>query len=96
MLKLSEERESFLWFANQILDLKQDKVNMAVPKRKTSPSRRGNRRSHNALVKPNLSATKDSFVGLAHRAIQTDEGLFYKGELIIKKKEKKQKEESAN
>jgi large subunit ribosomal protein L32 len=28
---------------------------MAVPKRKTSRSRKGKRRSHNALQKPNLS-----------------------------------------
>lgn len=64
---------------------------MAVPKRKTSPSRNGMRNSHSAMSPLNISARAPSGeVGISHVAIKTSEGLFYKGKIVVKKKEKKQ------
>jgi ribosomal protein L32 len=68
---------------------------MAVPKRKTSPSRNGMRNSHSAMSSLNMASKAPSGeLGISHVAIKTSEGLFYKGKLVIKKKEKKNKQEN--
>ena len=54
---------------------------MAVPKRKTTPSKRGMRRSHDALSAPALSV--DSTTGETHlRHHMTPDG-FYNGRKVI-------------
>jgi large subunit ribosomal protein L32 len=50
---------------------------MAVPRRKTSPSRRGMRRSADALKKPTYAEDKDSDLKTG----------MYKGRQVLKKKE---------
>lgn len=65
---------------------------MAVPKRKTSKSRRNNRRSHLSMNLKN-SIVEDKTTGkyrLAHR-VDTEDG-FYKGRSIFTKKERKKEE----
>ena len=74
---------------------------MAVPKRKTSKHRKGIRRSHHALVRPNLRACPNCRAeGIPHRVCR--ECGFYKGVQIIqvvkkisqKKQRKKEGEET--
>ena len=58
---------------------------MAVPKRKTSVSKRNMRRSHHSLNKINILIDKDS--GEARLSHQIDKSTgFYKGREIFKKK----------
>ena len=58
---------------------------MAVPKRKTSVSKRNMRRSHSALKKINIVIDKES--GEARLSHQIDKSTgFYKGREIFKKK----------
>ena len=57
---------------------------MAVPKKKTSPSRQGMRRSHHALeVKNVITDTHSGEYRLSHRMSLVDNT--YKGKQIIKK-----------
>lgn len=59
---------------------------MPVPKKKTSPSRRGNRRSHDALRVPAISNCLECGAPVApHRACQ--ECGKFKGEEVIKVEE---------
>ena len=59
---------------------------MAVPRRKTSPSRRGMRRSADALKKPAYVEDKDS--GELRRPHHLDlKSGTYKGRQVLKKKE---------
>ncbi|WP_108673450.1 50S ribosomal protein L32 [Candidatus Fokinia solitaria] len=56
---------------------------MAVPKRKTSPSKRGTRRAHNALKALNIVI--DPKTGKHHLPhMMSDDGL-YRGRSILKK-----------
>jgi len=65
---------------------------MAVPKRKTSKRRKGNRRAHHALGTPELRPCPDcKAMGISHRICP--ECGKYKGRLIIAPKVKKAKEE---
>ena len=54
---------------------------MAVPKKKTSKSRRNMRRSHDALANPTLST--DSTSGEIHRRHHVTKDGFYRGKQVI-------------
>lgn len=59
---------------------------MAVPKRKTSPSRRGNRRAHDSLTTVNW--VEDSNTGEAKRRHHIDlKTGMYKGRQVIEAKD---------
>ena len=60
---------------------------MAVPKRKTSVSKRNMRRSHDSLKKINVVLDKDSGEPRLSHKIDLSTGM-YKGREIIKKKSK--------
>lgn len=60
---------------------------MAVPKRKTSPSRRNMRRSHHALSVPNVSEDKETGELKRSHHIDLKTGM-YKGRQVLVKKEK--------
>jgi len=60
---------------------------MAVPKRKTTPSRRNMRRSHHALTVPNVSEDKDTGELKRPHHIDLKTGM-YKGRQVIVSKEK--------
>ena len=60
---------------------------MAVPKRKTSPSKRNMRRSHDSLKKINVILDKDSGEPRLSHKIDLSTGM-YKGREILKKKSK--------
>ena len=54
---------------------------MAVPKRKTSPSKRGMRRSHDALKAPTLSVDPTS--GETHLRHHITKDGYYRGRKVI-------------
>ena len=54
---------------------------MAVQKSKVTRSRRGQRRSHDALVKPALS--EDSTTGETHRRHHVSADGFYRGKKVV-------------
>ena len=58
---------------------------MAVPRRKTSPSRRGMRRSADALKKPTYAEDKDSGELRRPHHLDLKTGM-YKGRQVLKKK----------
>ena len=60
---------------------------MAVPKRKTSVSKRNMRRSHDSLNKINIILDKDSGEPRLSHKIDLSTGM-YKGREILKKKSK--------
>ena len=60
---------------------------MAVPKRKTSASKRNMRRSHNSLKKINIILDKDSGEPRLSHKIDISTGM-YKGRQILTKKTK--------
>ena len=60
---------------------------MAVPKRKTSGSKRNMRRSHDSLKKINIILDKDSGEPRLSHKIDLSTGM-YKGREILKKKSK--------
>ena len=60
---------------------------MAVPKRKTSPSKRNMRRSHDSLIKLNIVEDKDSGEPRLSHRIDKSTGI-YNGRQIIKQKTK--------
>ena len=60
---------------------------MAVPKRKTSASKRNMRRSHDSLKKLNVVLDKDSGEPRLSHKIDLSTGM-YKGREILKKKSK--------
>ena len=66
---------------------------MAVPKRKTSKSKRNMRRSHNSLNLINIIEDKDSGEPRLPHRIDLSTGM-YKGKKIIKTKEDKESKES--
>ncbi len=57
---------------------------MAVQKSRVSPSRRGMRRSHDALTKPTLSVDKTS--GEKHRRHHVSADGYYRGRKVIETK----------
>ena len=59
---------------------------MAVPKRKTSPSKRNMRRSHDSLKLVNIVNDKESGEPRLSHRIDLSTGM-YKGRAILKKKE---------
>jgi large subunit ribosomal protein L32 len=61
-------------------------TDMAVPRRKTSPSRRGMRRSADALKKPTYIEDKDSGELRRPHHLDLKTGM-YKGRQVLKKKE---------
>ena len=63
---------------------------MAVPKRKTSVSKRNMRRSHHSLKNINVVLDKDSGEPRLSHTIDTSTGM-YKGRQILKKKTKENK-----
>ena len=60
---------------------------MAVPKRKTSPSKRNMRRSHDSLVMLNIVEDKDSGEPRLSHRIDKSTGM-YNGRQILKQKTK--------
>lgn len=58
---------------------------MAVPQNRKSPSRRGMRRSHDALTKPTLSV--DPTRGETHRRHHVSADGFYRGRKVVDKTE---------
>ena len=66
---------------------------MAVPKRKTSKSKRNMRRSHNAINSLNIIEDKDSGEPRLSHRMDLSTGM-YKGRQIIKKKESKESKEN--
>ena len=54
---------------------------MAVQKSKVTRSRRGQRRSHDALSKPTLS--EDSTTGETHRRHHVSADGFYRGNMVV-------------
>ncbi|MDH5719368.1 MAG: 50S ribosomal protein L32 [Spirochaetia bacterium] len=66
---------------------------MAVPKRKVSSHRRGNRRAHHAIGKPNLRPCPNcGEYGVSHRVCSGCG--YYKGKQVIIPKVKKVKEKA--
>ena len=59
---------------------------MAVPKRKTTPSRRGNRRAHDALSKTNWVEDANTGEAVRRHHIDLKTGM-YKGRQVIEPKE---------
>ena len=70
--------------AGEPLDLEDDDP-MAVPRRKTSPSRRGMRRSADALKKPTYAEDKDSGELRRPHHLDLKTGM-YKGRQVLKVK----------
>ena len=64
---------------------------MAVPKRKTSPSRRGMRRSHDALTPPAIIEDKDTGEFRRPHHIDLKTGM-YRGRQVIVQKSKTEEE----
>jgi len=64
-------------------------VIMAVPKRKTSPSKRNMRRSHDSIGNLNIIEDKDSGEPRLSHNIDLSTGM-YKGRQVLKKKSVKQ------
>ena len=62
---------------------------MAVPKRKTTPSKRNMRRSHNSIKLINIVNDKESGEPRLSHRIDLSTGI-YKGREILKKKDKKE------
>jgi len=62
---------------------------MAVPKRKTTPSKRNMRRSHHSLKLVNIINDKESGEPRLSHRIDLSTGM-YKGREILKKKDKKE------
>jgi ribosomal protein L32 len=62
---------------------------MAVPKRKTSPSKRNMRRSHDSLIKMNIVEDKESGEPRISHRIDKSTGM-YNGRQILKQKTKSQ------
>ena len=62
---------------------------MAVPKRKTSPSKRNMRRSHDAIGNLNIIEDKESGEPRLSHRIDLSTGI-YNGRQILKKKSSKQ------
>ena len=60
---------------------------MAVPKRKTSPSKRNMRRSHDSLSRLNIIEDKESGEPRLSHRIDTSTGM-YNGRQILKQKTK--------
>lgn len=58
---------------------------MAVPQNRKTPSRRGMRRSHDALTKPTLSV--DPTTGETHRRHHVSADGYYRGRKILDKSE---------
>ena len=67
---------------------------MAVPRRKTSPSRRGMRRSADALKKPTYAEDKDSGELRRPHHLDLKTGM-YKGRQVLKAKKNPDKERKA-
>ena len=61
---------------------------MAVPKRKTSKSKRNMRRSHDSIISLNIIDDKDSGEPRMSHKLDMSTGM-YNGRQIIKKKEEK-------
>jgi large subunit ribosomal protein L32 len=64
---------------------------MAVPKRKTSPSRRGMRRAHDALAIPTVVEDKDTGEFRRPHHVDLKTGM-YRGRQILIRKEKAEQE----
>tara|TARA_X000000368_G_scaffold151256_1_gene119238 strand:+ start:402 stop:593 length:192 start_codon:yes stop_codon:yes gene_type:complete len=63
---------------------------MAVPKRKTSPSKRNMRRSHDSIRDLNIIEDKESGEPRLSHRIDTSTGM-YNGRLVLKQKSAKDK-----
>jgi len=63
---------------------------MAVPKRKTSPSKRNMRRSHDSIRDLNIVEDKESGEPRLSHRIDTSTGM-YNGRLVLKQKSAKDK-----
>ena len=79
-------RQSRPHFADEAPKTPLEDTDMAVPRRKTSPSRRGMRRSADALKRPTYSEDKDSGELRRPHHLDLKSGM-YKGRQVLKKKE---------
>ena len=68
---------------------------MAVPKRKTSPSKRNMRRSHDALSPVNIILDKSSGEPRLSHKIDISTGIYNGKQIIIKKESKEDNQENA-
>jgi large subunit ribosomal protein L32 len=84
ILSFAPKRRSSDPFWDDAID--QEDTDMAVPRRKTSPSRRGMRRSADALKKPTYAEDKDSGELRRPHHLDLKSGM-YKGRQVLKKKE---------
>ena len=66
------------------------KIIMAVPKRKTTPSKRNMRRSHHAIKELNIIEDKDSGEPRISHRIDLSTGI-YNGRQVLKQKSDKEK-----
>jgi large subunit ribosomal protein L32 len=73
-------------FADDALQNTLEDTDMAVPRRKTSPSRRGMRRSADAIKKPTYVEDKDSGELRRPHHLDLKTGM-YKGRQVLKKKD---------
>jgi large subunit ribosomal protein L32 len=73
-------------FADDALQNILEDTDMAVPRRKTSPSRRGMRRSADAIKKPTYVEDKDSGELRRPHHLDLKTGM-YKGRQVLKKKD---------
>ena len=64
-------------------------INMAVPKRKTTPSKRNMRRSHDSIYDQNIIEDKDSGEPRLSHRIDLSTGM-YNGRQVLKKKSVKE------
>ena len=67
---------------------------MAVPKRKTSPSKRNMRRSHNKIKLKNIILDKDSGEPRLSHYIDASTGMYNGKQIIVKKENKENKDKS--
>jgi large subunit ribosomal protein L32 len=80
------QRQSRPHFADDAPKAPLEDTDMAVPRRKTSPSRRGMRRSADALKRPTYAEDKDSGELRRPHHLDLKTGM-YKGRQVLKKKE---------
>ena len=66
---------------------------MAVPKKKTSKSKRATRRSHDALSRVNISFDKNTGEPKLSHHVSLQDG-YYNGMVVLPPKVKKEKEDS--
>ena len=78
-----------------ILLINTSQINMAVPKRKTSKSKRNMRRSHHSIDKINIIEDKDSGEPRLSHRIDISTGMYNGKQIIVKKTPKESNKENS-